>query len=128
MIDAQTAHRPQNSKEANRNDGCFMKLKSWNIITAISIAVIVVGLVISKINATIGRIVLLIGCIVFLGTIIGITCHNKKKPLRCPHCGEILPPMGRRYRGGIYHIDALDAITCLHCGAVVSSDDYLKSE
>jgi len=105
-----------------------MKLKSWNMITAISIAVIVVGLVISKINVTIGRIVLLIGCIVFLGTIIGTTYHNKKKPLRCPHCGEILTPMGRRYRGGIYHIDALDAITCLHCGAVVSSDDYLKSE
>ena len=105
-----------------------MKLRHWNIITAISIATIVVGLLIAKANSTIGRIVLLIGLAAFLFAIIGTTYYNKKKPLRCPHCGETLTPMGRRYRGGIYHVEALDAITCLNCGAVVSSDEYLKSE
>ena len=105
-----------------------MKTKHGNVITAISIAVIIGGLLASKINTTIGRIILLIGVIGFLASIIGTTYYNKKKPVRCPYCGEILTPMGRRYRGGMYHLDILDPITCLSCGASISSDEYTKAE
>lgn len=100
-----------------------MKLKSWNLITAISIVAIIVGLLIAKSNTLIGRIILLVGLIAFLSTIIGTTYYSKKKPLRCPYCGEVLTPMGRRYKGGIYRVDILDTITCLNCGATVSSKD-----
>jgi len=105
-----------------------MKLRHWNIISAISVAIIATGLLLSKINLIVGRIILFIGVITFLLSIVGTTYYNKKKPMRCPHCGEILIPVGRRYKGGIYRIDALDLTPCPNCGAVVSSDDYLKSE
>ena len=105
-----------------------MKLQHWNTITAVGIAAIAGGLLLSKVNSMLGRTVLLIGVIAVLSAIVGTSYYSKKKPMRCPHCGEIITPVGRRYRGGIHRIDALDIIPCPHCGAAVSSDEYMKSE
>lgn len=105
-----------------------MKLRHWNFISAFGLLFIVAGLLVARSYISVGRIFLTIGCAAFVAAIIGSYFHSKKNPMRCPYCGEILVPMGRRYRGGVYHLDILDRIPCPKCGAMVSTNDRVNQQ
>ena len=97
--------------------------KHWNTLTVIALGFLISGWFIAKSHLLFGRILLTVGIICIAVSIFGSSRYDKKHPPRCPYCGEELVTLGRRYHGGLYHMDFLDLMPCPQCGAMVSTDD-----
>ena len=102
-----------------------MNLRLGNFLTLLALGLIAAGLFLAHFAVPAGQPILLAGCIAFVVSIIATTRYSKNNPLHCPHCGEVLTSVGRRYKGGVFGLDGLDGIPCPNCGAVVSSEELL---
>lgn len=101
--------------------------KQWNTLTVIALGFLIPGWFIANSYLLLGRILLTVGILCMITSAVGSSRCDKKHPPRCPYCGEELAPLGRRYHGGLYHVDLLDQMPCPQCGALVPTDDSIQA-
>jgi len=103
-------------------EGKAMKQKTWNAVTAASLAALAAGVLLAKVLPLAGRGLVVIGIAAFLLSMAGSS--RSIKAYRCPVCGEQLRPMGRWFPG----LPQSASLRCLHCGVSFSLEELEKKD
>ena len=104
-----------------------MKFKIWNRITAIGAVAAAIGVFLSVLKFSFGKMVLVVGAVAFVIGIIGTFYHIIKHPFCCPKCGASLASMGSSLdKKSAMNRDS--TITCQNCGTRVSLSTLYQSK
>ena len=94
--------------------------RSRNILSALALVLLLVGYLLTRAESvqSIGRLLIILGAVLFVVTLIGSSLAQRKKPYHCPACGNQIKPVGRWVPGLGYN--GTNMVTCPHCGATFS--------